>query len=45
MPTKSVLIPILLLWEFLPHWKILPESLVSSLSTVARRFVFAVVSS
>jgi ABC-type nitrate/sulfonate/bicarbonate transport system permease component len=36
----TVLIPLLLLWEFLPRWKILPESLVPSLSTVAERFWF-----
>jgi ABC-type nitrate/sulfonate/bicarbonate transport system permease component len=36
----TVLIPILLLWEFLPRWGILPEGLIPSLSTVARRFWF-----
>jgi ABC-type nitrate/sulfonate/bicarbonate transport system permease component len=36
----TILIPLLLLWEFLPRWKILPESLVPSLSTVAARFWF-----
>ncbi|MDR2098210.1 MAG: ABC transporter permease [Spirochaetaceae bacterium] len=34
----SVLIPLLLLWEFLPRWGVLPEGLIPSLSTVARRF-------
>ncbi|MDR2344203.1 MAG: ABC transporter permease [Spirochaetaceae bacterium] len=34
----SVLIPILLLWEFLPRWGVLPESLLPPLSVVARRF-------
>jgi ABC-type nitrate/sulfonate/bicarbonate transport system permease component len=36
----TVLIPILLIWEFFPRWKILPESLIPSLSTVAERFWF-----
>ncbi|MDR1576366.1 MAG: ABC transporter permease [Treponema sp.] len=36
----SVLIPLLLLWEFLPRWGILPDGLIPSLSTVARRFWF-----
>ena len=36
----SVLIPLLLAWEFFPRWKILPESLIPSLSTVAQRFWF-----
>jgi ABC-type nitrate/sulfonate/bicarbonate transport system permease component len=34
----SVLIPILLLWEFLPRWKVIPESLLPPLSVVAQRF-------
>jgi ABC-type nitrate/sulfonate/bicarbonate transport system permease component len=34
----TILIPLLLAWEFLPRWKILPESLIPSLSTVAQRF-------
>jgi ABC-type nitrate/sulfonate/bicarbonate transport system permease component len=34
----SVLIPILLLWEFLPRWGLLPESLLPPLSVVAQRF-------
>jgi ABC-type nitrate/sulfonate/bicarbonate transport system permease component len=33
-----ILIPILLLWEFLPKWGVLPESLLPPLSVVARRF-------
>jgi ABC-type nitrate/sulfonate/bicarbonate transport system permease component len=36
----TILIPILLLWEFLPRWKVLPESLLPPLSVVARRFWF-----
>jgi ABC-type nitrate/sulfonate/bicarbonate transport system permease component len=36
----TVLIPLLLIWEFFPRWKILPESLIPSLSTVAERFWF-----
>jgi ABC-type nitrate/sulfonate/bicarbonate transport system permease component len=36
----SILIPILLLWEFLPRWKLIPESLLPPLSVVARRFWF-----
>ena len=36
----TVLIPILLAWEFFPRWNILPESLIPSLSTVAERFWF-----
>jgi ABC-type nitrate/sulfonate/bicarbonate transport system permease component len=36
----SVLIPILLLWEFLPRWKIIPESLLPPLSVVTQRFCF-----
>ena len=36
----SVLIPILLVWEFFPRWGILPKGLVPSLSTVAQRFWF-----
>jgi ABC-type nitrate/sulfonate/bicarbonate transport system permease component len=36
----TVLIPILLLWEFLPRWKIIPESLLPALSVVAQRFWF-----
>jgi ABC-type nitrate/sulfonate/bicarbonate transport system permease component len=36
----TVLIPILFMWEFFPRWKILPESLIPSLSTVAQRFWF-----
>jgi ABC-type nitrate/sulfonate/bicarbonate transport system permease component len=36
----SILIPLLLLWEFLPRWKIIPESLLPPLSVVARRFWF-----
>ena len=38
----SVLIPILLLWEFLPRWKVLPESLLPPLSVVARRFWYII---
>jgi ABC-type nitrate/sulfonate/bicarbonate transport system permease component len=33
-----IFIPLLLLWEFLPRWKILPDSLIPSLSVVAARF-------
>jgi ABC-type nitrate/sulfonate/bicarbonate transport system permease component len=36
----TILIPLLLLWEFLPRWKILPEILIPSLSTVAELFLF-----
>jgi ABC-type nitrate/sulfonate/bicarbonate transport system permease component len=36
----SILIPLLLLWEFLPRWKLIPESLLPPLSVVARRFWF-----
>ncbi|MDR1317339.1 MAG: ABC transporter permease [Spirochaetales bacterium] len=36
----SILIPLLLLWEFLPRWNVLPPSLVPPLSTVAERFWF-----
>jgi ABC-type nitrate/sulfonate/bicarbonate transport system permease component len=36
----SILIPILLLWEFLPRWKVIPDSLLPPLSVVARRFWF-----
>ncbi|MDR2095195.1 MAG: ABC transporter permease [Treponema sp.] len=36
----SVLVPILLLWEFLPRWKLIPESLLPPLSVVAERFWF-----
>jgi ABC-type nitrate/sulfonate/bicarbonate transport system permease component len=36
----TVLIPLLLIWEFFPRWKILPDSLIPSLSTVAERFWF-----
>jgi ABC-type nitrate/sulfonate/bicarbonate transport system permease component len=36
----SVLIPILLLWEFLPRLKLIPESLLPPLNVVARRFWF-----
>jgi ABC-type nitrate/sulfonate/bicarbonate transport system permease component len=36
----TILVPLLLLWEFLPRWKVLPEGLVPSLSTVAARFWF-----
>ncbi|MDR2951772.1 MAG: ABC transporter permease [Treponema sp.] len=36
----SVLIPLLLAWEFLPRWGILPESLIPRLSEVAGRFWF-----
>jgi ABC-type nitrate/sulfonate/bicarbonate transport system permease component len=35
----SVLVPLLLLWEFLPRWQIIPESLIPRLSTVAEKFV------
>jgi ABC-type nitrate/sulfonate/bicarbonate transport system permease component len=34
----SVFIPILLLWEFLPRFHIIPESLIPPLSTVAKKF-------
>ncbi|MDR0556595.1 MAG: ABC transporter permease [Treponema sp.] len=40
MEFLTIFIPILFLWEFLPRWKILPESLIPSLSTVAQRFWF-----
>ncbi|MCL2070601.1 MAG: ABC transporter permease [Treponema sp.] len=36
----SVLIPLLLAWEFLPRWGVIPTSLMPSLSTVAERFWF-----
>jgi ABC-type nitrate/sulfonate/bicarbonate transport system permease component len=36
----TIFIPILLLWEYLPRWKILPEALVPPLSEVAKRFWF-----
>jgi len=36
----TVLIPLLLVWEFFPRWKILPAGLIPSLSTVAQRFWF-----
>jgi ABC-type nitrate/sulfonate/bicarbonate transport system permease component len=36
----TVLIPLLVLWEFLPRWGVLPESLIPSLSVVAKRFWF-----
>ncbi|MDR2181450.1 MAG: ABC transporter permease [Treponema sp.] len=35
----SVLVPLLLLWEFLPRRQIIPESLIPRLSTVAEKFV------
>jgi ABC-type nitrate/sulfonate/bicarbonate transport system permease component len=35
----SVLVPLLLLWEFLPRMGIIPESLLPRLSTVAATFV------
>jgi ABC-type nitrate/sulfonate/bicarbonate transport system permease component len=34
----TVLIPLLLLWEFLPRWHILPDSLIPPVSVVAKRF-------
>ena len=40
MEFLTVLIPLLLIWEFFPRWKILPEALIPSLSVVARRFWF-----
>jgi ABC-type nitrate/sulfonate/bicarbonate transport system permease component len=36
----TVLIPLLLIWEFFPRWGLLPKSLIPSLSTVAERFWF-----
>jgi ABC-type nitrate/sulfonate/bicarbonate transport system permease component len=39
-----VLIPLLLLWEFLPRWGVLPEGLIPSLSTVAARFWYMLMS-
>jgi ABC-type nitrate/sulfonate/bicarbonate transport system permease component len=33
-----IFIPLLLAWEFLPRWNVLPESLIPSLSTVIHRF-------
>ncbi|GHV91325.1 sulfonate ABC transporter permease [Spirochaetia bacterium] len=36
----TIFIPLLLLWEFLPRWNVIPESLIPSLSTVAKRFWF-----
>jgi ABC-type nitrate/sulfonate/bicarbonate transport system permease component len=34
----TILIPLLLLWEFLPRWHIIPESLIPSFSTVVLKF-------
>jgi ABC-type nitrate/sulfonate/bicarbonate transport system permease component len=34
----TLLIPLLLLWEFLPRWHIIPESLIPSFSTVVLKF-------
>jgi ABC-type nitrate/sulfonate/bicarbonate transport system permease component len=34
----TIFIPLLLLWEFLPRWGVLPKSLIPSLSEVALKF-------
>jgi ABC-type nitrate/sulfonate/bicarbonate transport system permease component len=34
----SLFIPLLILWELLPRWNILPESLIPPLSVVAQKF-------